>query len=276
MFTSNLKHISFPVHVIRLTLLADGSTREHIRELDGVLRVPGDLNVVPAGIDITTPNAARMYDYYLGGANHFPADREAAEHVLRAAPWIRATALENRAFLSRAVRFLAAEGGIRQFVDIGTGLPTQGNVHDIVSRVAPGARVAYVDNDPVVLGHSRAILSAAEGVATIRADLRQPAGIIGHPDLAGFVDWTQPVAILLVAVVHFIPDADDPLAIIGQFRDAMAPGSYLAMTHVHHHAVSDAAREVAAIYAKASAPLTAGTRAGPARWCILIVPGRGN
>jgi SAM-dependent methyltransferase len=201
-----------------------------------------------------------MYDYYLGGVNHFPADREAAEHVLRAAPWIRATALENRAFLGRAVRFLAAEGSIGQFIDIGTGLPAKGSVHDVVSRVAPGARVAYVDNDPVVLGQSRAILSGVDGVASIRADLRQPATIIGHPDLAGFVDWSEPVAVLLVAVVHFIEDLDDPLAIIGQFRDVMAPGSYLVITHIHHHAISEAAREVTEVYTKASAPLVFRTR----------------
>ena len=221
--------------------------------------MPGDLDV-PAGIDMTIPNAARMYDYYLGGVNHFPADREAAEHVLRAAPWIRATALENRAFLGRVVRFLAGEGGIRQFIDIGTGLPTEGNVHDIVSRAAPGGRVTYVDNDPVVLGQSRAILSGADGVSTIRADLRQPAEIIGHPALSGFVDWAQPVAALLVAVAHFIPDTDDPPAIIGQFHDAMAPGSYLAISHVHHAAVSDAAHQVTSIYARASAPLVFRTR----------------
>jgi S-adenosyl methyltransferase len=222
-------------------------------------QVLGDLDV-PTGIDITTPNAARMYDYYLGGANHFPADRQAAEHVLRAAPWIRATAIKNRAFLGRVVRFLATEGDIRQFIDIGTGLPTKGSVHDIVSHVAPGARVAYVDNDPVVLGQSRAILSGAGGVTTIRADLRQPAGIIGHPDLADLIDWSQPVAVLLVAVVHFIPDLDDPLAIIGQYRDAMAPGSYLAITHVHHRVASDATREVATVYSRASAPLVFRTR----------------
>jgi hypothetical protein len=216
--------------------------------------VPSDLDV-PLGMDISTPNAARMYDYYLGGVNHFPADREAAEHVLRAAPWIRATALENRAFLGRAVRFLATEGGIKQFIDIGTGLPTRGNVHEIISSIAPGARVAYIDNDPVVLGQSRAILHGTGNVATIRGDLRQPEAIISHPDLAGFIDWSQPVALLLVAVVHFITEHDDPLTLIGRYRDAMAPGSYLVVSHIHHHDGSEAGREVSAIYARTSAPL---------------------
>jgi len=221
--------------------------------------VLSDLDV-PTGIDVTVPNAARMYDYYLGGVNHFPADRQAAEHVLRAAPWIRATALENRAFLGRAVRFLAGERGIGQFIDIGTGLPAKGNVHDNVSRVAPGARVTYVDNDPVVLGQSRAMLSGIEDVVAIRADLRQPAAIIGHPDLAGFVDWSEPVAVLLVAVMHFIAEIDDPLAIIGQFREAMAPGSYLVLSHIHHHAISEADREVTEVYTRASVPLVFRTR----------------
>src|SRR6202034_2101805 len=172
-FASNLKHIAFPASAARPTLHAEAPSGSKNPRIQWSHQVPGDLDV-PAGIDMTIPNAARMYDYYLGGANHFPADREAAEHVLRAAPWIRATALENRAFLGRVVRFLAGEGGIRQFIDIGTGLPTEGNVHDIVSRAAPGGRVTYVDNDPVVLGQSRAILSGADGVSTIRADLRPP------------------------------------------------------------------------------------------------------
>jgi hypothetical protein len=216
--------------------------------------VLGDLDV-PLGIDMTVPNAARMYDYYLGGENNFPADREAAEHVLRVAPWIRATALENRAFLRRVVGFLAGEAGIRQFVDIGTGLPTQGNVHELARQMAPDARVAYVDNDPVVLGQSRALLAGAGNAATIRADLRRPQEIIGHPGLAGFIDWAQPLALLLVAVLHFVQDHENPLAIIGQFRNQMAPGSYLVISHVHHEQDREVTRQVAGIYAKASVPL---------------------
>ncbi len=127
----------------------------------------------PQGIDVNVPNAARMYDYYLGGDNNFPADREAAEKVLRVAPWTRVTVLENRAFLGRAVGFLARDRGIRQFVDIGAGLPTQGNVHQIAHRVAPGARVVYVDNDPVVLGHNRALLARVANTAPARAVRRQ-------------------------------------------------------------------------------------------------------
>ncbi len=215
---------------------------------------------IPLGVDMTVPNAARMYDYYLGGENNFPVDREAAEHVLRIAPWIRATALENRAFMRRVVGFLAGQAGMRQFVDIGTGLPTQGNVHEVAHQKAPEARVAYVDNDPVVLGQSRALLAGAGNTATIRADLRQPQEIIDHPGLAGFIDWGQPLALLLVAVMHFVQDYDDPLAIIGQFRNQMAPGSYLVISHVHHEQDREVTGQVTGIYAKASAPLVFRTR----------------
>ncbi len=235
----------------------------------------GDLDV-PVSINMTVPNAARMYDYYLGGVNSFPADRDAAEHVLRVAPWIRATALENRAFLGRAVEYLAGQAGIRQFVDIGTGLPTAGNVHEVAHRIAPGARVAYVDNDPVVLGQSRTLLSKVENTVTIRADLRQPQGVIEHPDLAGFIDWAQPVALLLVAIVHFIQDHENPQAIISQYRNVMTPGSHLVVSHVHHQHDSEAVRRVAAVYARASAPLVFRTREQIAGLFIgfeLISPG---
>src|SRR5215475_1943057 len=175
-----------------------------------------------------------MYDYYLGGDNNFPADREAAERVLRTAPWIRATALENRAMMGRAVHVLAAGHGLRQFIDIGAGLPTRGNVHEVAQAVAPDARVVYVDNDPIVLGHNRALLSRAANATTVRADLRQPESIIGHPELKAAIDWQQPVVLLLVAVMHFVTDGDDPRGIIGQFRDQMAPGSAVVITHLFH------------------------------------------
>jgi SAM-dependent methyltransferase len=210
---------------------------------------------VPQGIDVNVPNAARMYDYYLGGDNNFPADREAAEKVLRVAPWARTTALENRAFLGRAVAWLVREAGIRQFVDIGTGLPTNRNVHQIAQAIAPAARVAYVDNDPVVLGHSRALLARVPHTATVRADLRQPAGIIGHPSLTALIDWTRPVALLLVAILHFIPDQDDPAGIVGQFRQVMAPGSHIVISHAHHDGDGDAVRQIISIYRSANAPM---------------------
>lgn len=214
----------------------------------------------PRAADVTVPNAARMYDHYLGGHNNFPVDRDAAEHVLRIAPWIRTTALENRAFLGRAVRYLAREAGIRQFIDIGTGLPTQGSVHEAAREAAPDARIVYADIDPIVVGQARAILSRTPGAAIIRADLRQPDAVIASPELTALIDWRQPVALLLVAVLHFIADADDPAAILARFRRAMAPGSYVAITHFHHEAGGQAARQLLGIYQGANVPLVMRTR----------------
>lgn len=218
-----------------------------------------DLNA-PVAMDVTVPNAARMYDYYLGGDSNFPVDRQAAEHVLRIAPWIRGTALENRAFLGRAIRYLVKEAGIRQFIDIGTGLPTQGSVHEIAHGVAPDARVVYADNDPVVLGQARAMLAGTEGAAIIRADLRAPEGIITHPGLTALIEWDQPVALLLIAVLHFVTDDDGPARILEEFRQVMAPGSYLALTHIHHDGDQDAVRQLLDIYHSASVPLLMRTR----------------
>jgi SAM-dependent methyltransferase len=223
------------------------------------LRSVDDLDALQP-VDPSVPNAARMYEWYLGGDNNFPADREAAEHVLRVAPQVRATALENRAFLSRAVAFLAGEAGIRQFIDIGAGLPTRGSVHEIAHDIAPDARVAYVDNDRIVLGQTRALLARVENAATIRADLRNPAGIINHPDLTGFIDWDRPVALLLVAVLHFLTDDDHPAAILRLFREVLAPGSHLVITHAHHEGDEDVVREVIRIYRSANVPLVLRTR----------------
>ena len=184
-------------------------------------------------IDTSRPHAARTYDYYLGGKNHFAADREAADRGLAAFPSMRTAARENRAFLGRAVRYLAAEAGIRQFLDIGTGLPTTGNVHEVAQGVASSSRVVYVDNDPLVLAHARALLtSVPEGrTAYIHADLRQPDKILIHPVTRDVLDFTQPVALMLVAILHFIPDEDKPAEIVATLLDALPPGSYLVASH---------------------------------------------
>jgi hypothetical protein len=171
-----------------------------------------------------------MYDFWLGGKDHFAVDRAAALQVSEAAPELRMMALENRKFLRRAVRYLAAEAGIVQFLDIGTGLPTQGNVHQVAQQVNPGARVVYADDDPIVLAHSRA-LKAGGNTAVIDADLRDPAAIVSHPRALELIDFRQPVAVLLVAVLHFIGPGDDPYGIVGLLREAMAPGSYLVVSH---------------------------------------------
>ncbi|NUR57796.1 MAG: SAM-dependent methyltransferase, partial [Catenulispora sp.] len=187
----------------------------------------------PTEIDTSVAHPARMYDYYLGGKDHYAADREAAEKVLAVLPEGRAMALANRAFLGRAVRFLAAEAGIRQFLDIGTGIPGPGSTGETAHTVAPDARIVYVDNDPIVLTHSRALLAADRpGLTTvIQADLRAPLEILEHPEVRAVLDFDEPVAVLLVAVLHFIKPTDDPSGIVDQIKQRLAPGSYVAISH---------------------------------------------
>jgi hypothetical protein len=196
----------------------------------------GDLPTADAPvpeIDTSRPHSARMYDYYLGGKDHFAADREAAAKVLAAFPSVRTASRENRAFLGRAVRYLAGQAGIRQFLDIGAGLPSAGNVHEVAQSVAPSSRVVYADNDPLVLTHARALLaSGPEGrTAYIHADLRQPDKILIHPATRDVLDFTQPVALMLLAILHLIPDEDKPAEIVATLLDALPPGSYLVASH---------------------------------------------
>jgi hypothetical protein len=181
-------------------------------------------------INTGVPNPARIYDYLLGGKDNFPADREVAEQLLAIAPVARDVAEDNRAFLRRAVRFLTREAGIRQFMDLGSGLPTQGNVHEIAQAIIPDARVVYVDNDAMVVTHGRALL-AADNTVVIQADLREPDDILGHPEVRELIDFNEPIALLLTAILHFIPDEEDPLGIVARFRDALPSGSYLAISH---------------------------------------------
>jgi hypothetical protein len=189
---------------------------------------------LPPEIDVSRPHPARMYDYYLGGKNHFAADREAADKWIAAVPSGPTGPRENRAFLGRAVKFLAAEAGIRQFLDIGTGLPTTGNVHDVAQEIDPASRVVYSDNDPLVLAHARALLtSTAEGrTAYIHADLRDPQAILANPAVRETLDFSQPVALLVVAVLHFIPDEEKPADILAALLDALPSGSYFVSSHV--------------------------------------------
>jgi hypothetical protein len=186
------------------------------------------------GIDLSRPHPARMYDYYLGGKDHFAIDRETAERGMQAWPTARTAARENRKFLARSVRYLAAEAGIRQFLDIGTGLPSANNTHEVAQQFAPGSRVVYADNDPLVLAHARALLSSApEGrTAYIQADLREPEKILANPVVSEVLDLSQPVALMLIAILHFIADEEDPGAILATLLAALAPDSYLAVTHL--------------------------------------------
>jgi S-adenosyl methyltransferase len=181
-------------------------------------------------INTGVPNPARIYDYFLGGKDNFPADREVADQVLDIAPVAREVVEDNRAFLRRVVRTLAGEAGVRQFIDLGSGLPTQGNVHEIAQAVAPDARVVYVDNDAMVVTHSRALL-AGDNTVAVQADLREPEAVLGHPEVRELIDFGQPVALLLMAILHFVPDDQDPFGVVARFRDALPAGSYLALSH---------------------------------------------
>jgi SAM-dependent methyltransferase len=185
-------------------------------------------------IDMSQPHPARMYDYYLGGKNHFAADRAVADAALAAWPAGRIGLRENRRFLGRAVRYLAADAGIRQFLDIGSGLPTTANVHEIAQAVDPSCRVVYVDNDSMVLAHARALLaSAPEGrTAYIQADLRSPLEILSSPTVRSVLDLGEPVALMLIAVLHFLHEEDKPEAVLSTLLDALPPGSYLAASHL--------------------------------------------
>jgi S-adenosyl methyltransferase len=217
--------------------------------------VTGSSTTSPFGIDTTVPTTARMYDFWLGGHDNFAADRAAALKVSEAAPEAQSMARENRRFLRRAVRYLAAEAGITQFVDIGTGLPTQGNVHQVALDVNPDARVVYVDNDPMVLAHSRALKTGGNTVV-IEADLRNPQAILDHPGARKLIDFGQPLAVLLVAVLHFISDDDDPPAIAAAIAAALPSDSYLVLSHVTGDIYRESAASAAVHYKKVSSGAT--------------------
>ena len=191
-----------------------------------------------AGLDTSVAHPARVYDYWLGGKDNFAADREAAERVLAVAPGLRFRVRANRAFLGRVTRYLAGEAGIRQFLDIGTGIPSANNTHEVAQKAAPESRVVYVDNDPVVLLHAQALLGSSPEGATeyVQADLRDPELILERA--ADLLDFGQPVAVMLIAVLHLIQDAEDPWGIVARLMDAVPAGSYLAISHpaldVHH------------------------------------------
>ncbi|HEX5294433.1 MAG TPA: SAM-dependent methyltransferase [Streptosporangiaceae bacterium] len=185
---------------------------------------------VPPGVDTKRANVARVYDYLLGGSHHFLADQDLGRSLAAVDPNVRAIARANRDFLGRAVRFLSG-AGIRQFLDIGSGIPTQGNVHEAAQATDPDSRVVYADIDPVAVAHSRAILADRPNAAAIEADLRDPAAILGDPATRRLIDFRQPAGLLLVSVLPFVSDAEDPRRIVAVLRDTLAPGSYLAICH---------------------------------------------
>jgi len=216
---------------------------------------------MPHKVDFSKPNVARMYDYYLGGKDNYLADREAARLVLGAAPDVPLAALENREFLKRAMQFLVRDQGIRQFVDIGPGLPTQNNVHQLARQHDPGAQVVYVDNDAVVLAHSRSLLHGVPGVTVIPGDLRDPGSILAGLRLRGLIDFTQPVALCMTLVLHFVPPDDDPYGVVARFRDALCHGSFLVLSHVTSDGREPGAlTDIDDVYGNANAPLIMRTR----------------
>lgn len=210
----------------------------------------------PTEIDTSRPHPARMYDAYLGGKDNYAADREAVRQVLRVAPELRDTARANRAFLQRVVRFLVGEAGICQIIDIGTGIPTAGNVHEVAGQVAPGTRIVYVDNDPIVHVHADALLTGSGNTRIVLADLRKPEKILQHPKVGELIDFGQPVGLLLIAIVHFVTDEENPTDILATLRDALPPGSYLALSHATGDFRTEAAQKAAAVYDNATSTIT--------------------
>jgi SAM-dependent methyltransferase len=233
----------------------------------------------PADLDTSVAHPARIYDYWLGGKDNFAADREAAEQAIQANPFVRPGVRANRGFLRRAVRHMVAEAGIRQFLDIGTGLPSANNTHEVAQAVAPGSRVVYVDNDPIVLVHARALLTGTSEGATayLDADLRDPDMILLQA--AKTLDLSQPVAVMLLLILHLIPDSSDPHAIVAQLMDALAPGSYLAISHPASDIEPEAMAEMARRLNARQRPDTQGRLRGQADVCRffdgleLLAPG---
>jgi SAM-dependent methyltransferase len=208
----------------------------------------------PCGVNVAEPSPARVYDYLLGGKDNYAADRNAAEAVLSIWPETRDLAVDNREFLGRAVHHLAARAGIDQFLDLGTGLPTRDNVHQVAQRANTTSRVVYVDNDPIVRSHAQALLVSDGQTAFLTADIRSPPAVLSAPETRKLIDLSRPFAVLMVAVLHFV--ADDPAGIVAGYVDALPPGGYLALSHLTSEGASDELRSVVdAVYRDTPAPL---------------------
>ncbi|MGW0629901.1 SAM-dependent methyltransferase [Streptomyces sp. NPDC002758] len=208
-------------------------------------------------IDTSRPHPARIYDYLLGGKDNYEVDQHAGDQLAAAAPEVRIGLRANRAFLQRAVRHVV-ESGVRQILDIGAGLPTSPNVHEVAQKAAPDIRVAYVDNDPIVKAHGDALLSGSGTTSIVLADLREPQTVVDHPDVRRMIDFDEPVALLLVAVVHFLTDAEEPERIVATLRDALPTDSYLVLSHATGDFADRSAAQ--AVYNKATASLNLRSR----------------
>ncbi|WP_171167448.1 SAM-dependent methyltransferase [Streptomyces sp. I05A-00742] len=232
----------------------------------------------PSGIDLSVPSVSRIYDYYLGGSHNFEVDREAGRRAIEAFPGMPKIMQANRAFLRRAVRH-AAGRGVRQFLDIGSGIPTFGSVHEVAQAADPEARVVYVDHDPVAVAHSRNVLARNDRAGVLPADLRSPDAILGSPEVSRLLDLERPVALLLVAVLHFVPDGDDPWAAVARLRDALAPGSLLILSHATTEGgpmKPEEGEKVESVYRTIGSPLYSRSRHDVARFFdgfALVEPG---
>jgi len=209
---------------------------------------------LPDGAEADRPSVARLYDFFLGGHHNFAADRELGRRLIQAEPNTRMIVRENRDFLGRAVRYLA-DAGVRQFIDLGSGIPTQENVHEIAQRGDAEARVVYVDNDPGVVAHSKYLLRGNPLASIISADLRDPGAVLRHPEMRRLIDVRQPVGLLMITVLHFVPDEDDPVGIVRKFAAALPPGSFLAISHATAEAAPSAAAKVEELYRSAATPV---------------------
>ncbi|KES09195.1 hypothetical protein BU52_03860 [Streptomyces toyocaensis] len=222
----------------------------------------------PRSIDITVPSVSRMYDFYLGGSHNFEVDRQAARRAMEFMPGLPKIMQANRAFMRRAVRFAVAEG-ITQFLDIGSGIPTFGNVHEAAQAADPDARVMYVDHDPVAVAHSQAVLQGNDRAGILAADLRKPREILTSPEVLRLIDLNRPVALLLVAILHFVEDADDPYAAVTELREGLAPGSMLILTHASYNGIPlppERAEGAVDVYQSIRNPLIMRTREEIARF----------
>ncbi|GAA3365214.1 MULTISPECIES: SAM-dependent methyltransferase [Saccharopolyspora] len=214
-----------------------------------------DLSGITGSPDTSGPNAARMYDYYLGGSANFAVDRATADEQIAVLPSVASTARANRAFLGRAVR-MCLDAGVNQFLDLGSGVPTVGNVHEIAHQIDPEARIAYVDREPIAVAHSRRLLRGDERVSVTQADLTEPEKVLSAPGVANLLDFSKPVAVLAISVLHFVRDDQDPAGILATYRDACVPGSFLAISHTTAESLArSTVDEGLAIYQRTSTPV---------------------
>jgi S-adenosyl methyltransferase len=234
---------------------------------------------VPAEIDTSRPSTARLYDYYLGGTNNFEIDRQAAEQLRKQLPELADAAWANRGFHGRAAAWMASGQGIRQFIDIGSGLPTQNNTHEVVHVLTPGARIVYVDSDPMVATHSAELLAGDDRTALVTADLRDPDAVLSHPELRRLIDFDQPIGLLMTAVMHFISDSEDPWGLVARYMEALPAGSYLALSHATYEQLPpQAVQAMYDVYERATSHIYLRSKADIARFfdgLEMILPHEG-